>query len=162
MSGVIAAGSVVTFHYQMKDEDGVLLESSSEERPIAVVQGRENVVRGLDRALLGRHKGDSFTAQVRPEEGYGLRREGWTQRMSKKHLPRGNALKAGMQTAYRTERGFRRVTVVKVGGKMVDVDLNHPLAGKHLTVDVQVVGVRDAEPAELAHGHAHGPGGHQH
>ena len=56
----------------------------------------------------------------------------------------------------------KRVTVVKVGGKMVDVDLNHPMAGKTLAFDVEIVSVRAAAPEELEHGHAHGPSGHQH
>jgi len=65
-------------------------------------------------------------------------------------------------TAFRTEQGLRQVTVIKVGSKMVDVDLNHPMAGLELTFKVEVVGVRDGDPEEIAHGHAHGPGGHHH
>jgi FKBP-type peptidyl-prolyl cis-trans isomerase SlyD len=52
--------------------------------------------------------------------------------------------------------------VLKVGGKVVDVDLNHPQAGKTLTFDLEVVEVREATPEEIAHRHVHGPGGHSH
>jgi FKBP-type peptidyl-prolyl cis-trans isomerase SlyD len=58
--------------------------------------------------------------------------------------------------------GTRQVTVVKVGKFNVDVDTNHPLAGRVLEFDVEVIEVRAATPEELAHGHAHGPGGHHH
>jgi FKBP-type peptidyl-prolyl cis-trans isomerase SlyD len=58
--------------------------------------------------------------------------------------------------------GHRQVTVEKVGSSVVDVDLNHPLAGKMLTFDVEIVDVRDATPEELSHGHAHGAFGHDH
>jgi FKBP-type peptidyl-prolyl cis-trans isomerase SlyD len=45
---------------------------------------------------------------------------------------------------------------------VVDVDLNHPLAGRALRFDIEIVEVRAAEAEELAHGHVHGPGGHGH
>ena len=51
---------------------------------------------------------------------------------------------------------------MKVGKFTVDIDANHPLAGKHLRFDVQIVDVREATMEEVAHRHAHGPGGHQH
>jgi FKBP-type peptidyl-prolyl cis-trans isomerase SlyD len=51
---------------------------------------------------------------------------------------------------------------VKVGSSVVDVDLNHPLAGKTLKFGVVITDIRDATPEELEHGHVHGPGGHHH
>jgi len=53
-------------------------------------------------------------------------------------------------------------TIVKVGKFNLDIDTNHPMAGKDLTFDVKIENVRQASADELAHGHAHGPGGHQH
>jgi FKBP-type peptidyl-prolyl cis-trans isomerase SlyD len=57
---------------------------------------------------------------------------------------------------------MRAVTVLKVGRHSADIDTNHPLASQILTFDVEIVDVRAATAEELAHGHAHGPGGHQH
>ena len=54
------------------------------------------------------------------------------------------------------------VTVVEVSDEMVTIDGNHPLAGERLTFEVKVVEVRDAQDEEIAHGHVHGEGGHQH
>jgi len=55
-----------------------------------------------------------------------------------------------------------QVTVLKIGRFNVDVDGNHPLAGVQLTFDVEITDIRDASEDEAKHGHAHGPGGHQH
>jgi FKBP-type peptidyl-prolyl cis-trans isomerase SlyD len=67
-----------------------------------------------------------------------------------------------MQVQLQTDQGPRAVTVLKVGGKVVDVDLNHPFAGQTLDFAVEVVDVREASAEEIAHGHVHGPGGHHH
>ena len=61
-----------------------------------------------------------------------------------------------------TDRDIIEAATVKVGLKTLDVDTNHPLAGKTVTFAVEVVEVRDAMPEEIQHGHAHGVGGHQH
>jgi len=49
-----------------------------------------------------------------------------------------------------------------VVSSVVDVDLNHPMAGMTLRFEIEVLEVRAAEPEEIAHGHVHGPGGHAH
>ena len=63
-----------------------------------------------------------------------------------------------------TEQGGqqRQVSVIKVGSSVVDIDLNHPLAGQTLDFDIEITEVRDASPEEIAHRHVHGPQGHQH
>jgi FKBP-type peptidyl-prolyl cis-trans isomerase SlyD len=72
---------------------------------------------------------------------------------------RPGKLAAGQVVAVNTESGHRQATVLKVGRFNVDLDLNHPLAGKTLVFDIRILEVRDATREELAHGHAHGPGG---
>jgi FKBP-type peptidyl-prolyl cis-trans isomerase SlyD len=61
-----------------------------------------------------------------------------------------------------TEHGPRPITIQKVGLSVVDVDLNHPMAGKTLRFDIEIIEVREASPQELDHGHVHGPGGVEH
>ncbi len=61
-----------------------------------------------------------------------------------------------------TDNGQRQVVVQKVGKFVVDVDTNHPLAGKNLTFDIEIMDVRQATNDELSHKHAHGAGGHHH
>jgi len=67
-----------------------------------------------------------------------------------------------MQVVLQTKFGPRAVTIEKVGMSVVDVDLNHPMAGKDLDFDIEIVEVREASADELAHGHVHGDGGHHH
>jgi FKBP-type peptidyl-prolyl cis-trans isomerase SlyD len=61
-----------------------------------------------------------------------------------------------------TREGGRQARVVKVGHFNLDLDLNHPLAGKTLEFEIEVIDVRDSTEEERAHGHAHGPDGHGH
>ena len=70
--------------------------------------------------------------------------------------------KAGMIAVVNTEKGQREVTILKVGKFMVTVDINHPMAGKTLNFELDVVDVRQATSEETQHGHAHGVGGHHH
>ena len=70
--------------------------------------------------------------------------------------------KPGMVAVVNTEQGQRQVTVVKVGMFKAEVDNNHPLAGKTLSFEIDVIDVRAASAEEIEHGHAHGVGGHHH
>ncbi|MEQ8802881.1 MAG: peptidylprolyl isomerase, partial [Haliea sp.] len=71
-------------------------------------------------------------------------------------------LKPGMTVQLNTAEGRHPVTVTKVGRHSAEVDTNHPLAGQTLVFDIDIVDVRAATPEEVAHGHAHGAGGHHH
>lgn len=153
---------VVCFHYELYDEDGELKGSSRGKDAVAALQGHGNVVPGLESALLGRARGERFEVVVPPHEAYGMRREGWTTRVSKKNVVEARRPKVGMSVMVRAAGGVRPVTVLKVGSSVVDVDMNHPLAGHTLRFDVEIVEVREAQPEEIAHGHVHGPGGHGH
>ncbi len=159
----VARDCVVSFHYELFDAGGEALESSRRREPVLILHGHGNVLPGVEAALLGRSPGERFEVTLAPGEAYGERREDARRRVSKKHLA-GNTkrLAPGMQAGLRTAEGLRPVTVVKVGSSVVDVDLNHPLAGRSLRFDIEVVALRAASPEELAHGHVHGPGGHHH
>ena len=67
-----------------------------------------------------------------------------------------------VETYERMDAQIKNVVVAKVGLKFADVDTNHPMAGKTLTFDIEIIEVRAAEAEEIAHGHVHGPGGHHH
>jgi FKBP-type peptidyl-prolyl cis-trans isomerase SlyD len=158
----IERGKVVTFHSSVRDEEGTELESSEGRDPAAYLHGRGNIVKGLESEMRGRAAGDQFRATIAPEHAYGMYDPGNVKRVPIKHLLKSGKLAVGRVVAVNTERGQVRGTVRKLGRFNADVDFNHPLAGKLLTFDVNVVEVRDATPDELAHGHAHGPGGAQH
>ena len=158
----IENGKVVLFHYWLKDDAGNDIESSEGREPMAIMHGRGNIIPGLEKAFAGRSEGDRFDIVVSPGEGYGERREDFTQRVPKKYFREGDNLKPGMTAVVQTDQGSRQVEVLKVGSSVIDVDLNHPMAGKTLHFAIEVTGVRDATEEELAHGHVHGDGGHHH
>ena len=158
----VADDSGVTFHYSLRDEDNTQIETSEGREPATYMHGRANIVPGLEREMTGKRTGDKFTATVAPEHAYGLYDPQAVQRVPIKHLQTHGKLAEGQVVAVNTRSGPRHARVVKVGHFNVDLDLNHPLAGKTLLFDIEIVEVRAATAEELAHGHAHGPGGHGH
>lgn len=162
----IAENTVVQFFYSLSDADGSLIESNRDSEPMAYLHGHGGMMPAIEEALEGKAVGESLQLTLTPEQTYGERTEGQEQRVPIKHLqglPKGTrAWKAGMVARVRTDHGWRQVTVVKPGLKMVVIDTNHPLAGKTLTYEIEVVDVRAASDEEIAHGHAHGVGGHHH
>jgi FKBP-type peptidyl-prolyl cis-trans isomerase SlyD len=153
----VTKNTVVDFHYVLVDENQAELESTRDGHPSSILHGHHNVIRGVEQSLAGHIAGDRFSITLEPTEAYGPRRDDAKQRVSKKYFADPKRLRPGLITQLRTEQGVRSVLVVKVGVKMVDVDLNHPLAGRTLTFDIEVVDVRAATPDEISHGHAHGP-----
>lgn len=158
----IANDVVVTFHYRLSDADGNALEDSHAGDPLSYLHGHGGIIPGLERALEGRAAGDSFEVTLAPHEAYGERRTDAMQRVQRKYVITKGKLVPGQVVAVGTDRGPRQVVVVKAGRFVVDVDTNHPLAGRSLTFAVDVVGVREATAEEKAHGHAHGADGHHH
>ena len=158
----VEKNKVVSIHYRVTDNTGELVDSSHERgEPLPVLIGYNAIVPGLENALLGRSAGERFEITVPPADAYGERGQDNIQRVPKKYFKDGARLRPGMTTVLSLrEGGQRMVTVQKVGMSVIDVDLNHPLAGKDLNFEVEVVSVRDADSEELAHRHAHGPGGH--
>ena len=158
----IEAGVVVTFHYTLRDSEGVALETSYDGEPTAYLHGSNSIIPGLEKTMAGHEKGDTFSVTVNPKEAYGERQEGKTQRVPIKHLIFKGKLRAGDTARLNTREGKRAVTVIKAGRHSADIDTNHPLAGRALVFEIEIDEVRTATAEELAHGHAHGPGGHQH
>lgn len=154
--------TVALFHYQLRDTDDNLIEDSREGDAMAYLHGAGNIIPGLEKALAGHQAGDHVEVTIAPEDGYGERQDNMVQRLPAKYLRHAGKLRPGMQVPLQTEEGQRWVTVVKVGLKTVDVDANHPFAGKTLKFTIDIEEVRAASEEELAHGHAHGPGGHHH
>ena len=158
----IDKNSVVTFHYRLNEEGGDVFENSYDNDPVLYLHGNNSMLPGLEEAMADKQAGDQFKATLTPEKAYGKRKEAAPQRVPKKHLITKGKITPGMVVQINTENGSKEAIVVKVGLKNIDIDSNHPLAGKTLVFDVDVVEVRAATEDELSHGHAHGVGGHQH
>ena len=153
---------IVSFHYKLTDSEGQQIESSREHEPMSYLHGANNIIAGLEREMTGRKAGDEFSVTVQPEDAYGTRSEANIQRIPLKRLGKVPRPRVGQVLALQTQQGPVQVTVVKVGKFNLDVDANHPLSGQALTFDVEIMSIRDATEEEIGHGHAHGPGGHDH
>ena len=157
---------VVSFYYQLREclggEEAREIENNRKGDPLAYLHGYRNILLGLETELTGKEVGDTISVTLKPEEAYGLHNEDAVSRVPLKRIRQKGNLKPGMVAQIQTSNGLRDAVVVKVGRFNVDVDKNHPLAGKTLTFEIEITDVREATEEELAHGHAHGVGGHQH
>lgn len=156
-------GTVVSFHYSLSEAEGGQLETSRDGDPTLYLHGAGNILPALEQALAGKQAGQSLRVTLQPAEAYGERKPAAQERVPAKYLKHEGKLRPGQVARIPLQDGGSMpVTVIKVGKFSVDVDRNHPLAGKTLTFDIDVVDVRVASDDEKAHGHAHGVGGHHH
>lgn len=159
---IIANDTVVQFNYTLTNSDGDVLDKSNGE-PLAYLHGHHNIISGLESKMEGKSVGDKFTVTVAPEDAYGKYLSEAVQEVPRANFQGVENIEAGMQFQSQTDDGHvMLVTVKDVNDDIVVVDGNHPLAGVTLTFDVEVVDVRKATADEIAHGHAHGAGGHHH
>jgi FKBP-type peptidyl-prolyl cis-trans isomerase SlyD len=158
----IAPNSVAAFHYTLTDDQKQVIDSSEGRDPLTYLHGGGHIVPGLEKQMEGRSVGDKFSAEVAPEEGYGVHHAELMQEVPREAFQGVEDIQPGMQFQGRGPQGEINVTVTKIENDQVFIDGNHPLAGKTLHFAVEVTGVRDATAEELEHGHVHGAGGHQH
>lgn len=158
----VSEHKVVTLNYEVVDDQGQLIDRSEDDGPLAYIHNTGQLIPGLENALEGRSQGDRLSIDVPPDQGYGERDEEGVQTVSRDQFDDDAAIEAGMQFEAQDDDGHQIVTVVGVDDDNITLDTNHPLAGKTLHFEVEIIEVRDATPEELDHGHVHGPGGHQH
>ena len=138
----IENNKVVAFHYTLQVVGEEYTEDSSDGDPMLYLQGHRGVLPGLEDAMAGKSAGDKFSVEISPQDGYGLRNEDGFQRVPVKHLIGQKTPAIGEIVTVNTTTKKVQATVVKVGRHTVDVDNNHPLAGKQLKFDIEVVSVR--------------------
>jgi len=161
MSDTLTHGKVGIFHYTLTDDDGQTLDSSRGGTPLAYMHGHNNIVPGLEKQLEGKSAGAAFVAHVPPAEAYGEKQGPGPQAVHRNQFPKDFEPQPGRPI--RAEGGDGQVVtlwITDVKGAQVYLDVNHPLAGKTLHFDVEVVGVREPTDNEKQHGHAHGVDGH--
>lgn len=158
----ITKDTAVLFNYTLKDEDGNVIDQSPEGQPLAYLHGHSNIIPGLEAQLEGKSAGEKVTAVVAPADGYGEYHEQAVQEIPRDNFQGVEDIQPGMQFQSQSGDQVMLVTVKDVNDDVVTVDANHPLAGKTLTFDVEIVEVRAATEDELNHGHVHGAGGVQH
>jgi FKBP-type peptidyl-prolyl cis-trans isomerase SlyD len=149
----VAKDKAVTVNYTLKDENGEVMESSKERTPLTYVHGA-GMIKGFETALEGKSPKDAFTFTVKPEDAYGERRSELLFHVKKEQLQGIPKIEVGMPLRVRTADGAMVATIAQIEDDKVLLDGNHPLAGRSLTFDVEVLDVRDATAEELAEAHA--------
>lgn len=159
--------TVATVTYSL-DIEGEHVETADKSKPLTFLVGAQSMIPGFEQQLLGKEPGDPYDITVSPEEGYGapnpeavvdlpkdvFKVEG---ELQEDLLVEGNVIPLQDQ-----QGNPMQGVVLEIGEDTVKMDLNHPLAGKTLHFTGEVLDVREATEEEIAHGHVHGPGGHQH
>ena len=143
---VIAEGVSVRLEYVLTDDAGKVLDSNKGRAPLSYTQGQQEIVPGLERALVGMRPGEEKEVTVKPEDGYGpIDPEAQTE-VPKELIP-ADALTVGTRLVARSPQGETRLVRVKeVKETTVVIDLNHPLAGATLHFAVKVLAVESPAP----------------
>ncbi len=140
--------------------DGEIADQSHPDSSLGFVSGMNRIIPGLDKALEGLEVGDSKTVDVKAADGYGEVQEELLQELPLKNFPENLNIEPGMQFSAQTPHGVMTFIVAEVNDDAIVADLNHPLAGKDLHFEVEVVEVRDATDKDL-NPHAGCDGSHE-
>jgi len=160
---LIANQHVVAIDYTLSNDAGEVIDSSAGAEPLVYLHGAGNIIAGLEKALAGKAVGDELDVSIEPEDAYGEYSAELITNLGREMFEGVDQLEVGMQFhASAPDGGMQIVTIRDIDGDQVTIDSNHPLAGQQLNFKVKVVSVRAASEEELAHGHVHGEGGHQH
>jgi FKBP-type peptidyl-prolyl cis-trans isomerase SlpA len=138
----IKIGDTVKVHYTGKLEDGTVFDSSLVEgrEPLETVLGNNMLIKGFENGLIGLSEGDKKTLEIEPSEGYGEYQEEMVNEIPKGNVPEN--VKAGEMLQGMSQMGPINVKVIEVKDETVVIDANHPLAGKKLVFDIEVVNIK--------------------
>ena len=133
-------GNTVKVHYTGTLTDQTVFDSSREREPIEFTVGAGQMIAGFDSAVAGMKVGDSKTVTIPSAEAYGEKSEEALIKVEKTQLPEGMKPEIGMQLEAKQDNGQSQVLVVaEVEEEHVVLDANHPLAGKDLTFDIEMM-----------------------
>lgn len=135
---MIQQGNTVKVHYTGKLEDNQVFDSSDGRQPIEFKIGSQQVIEGFESAVLGLDKGDKTTITIDPEKAYGQVRPDLIMSVPKSQVPQDVTIGAQLQGVAQNGEPFS-VTVKEITESSVTLDANHPLAGKKLIFDIEVV-----------------------
>ena len=136
----IKDGDTVRIHYTGTLEDGTTFDSSLGREPLEFVVGSGHIIKGLDVALPGMQAGDKKTVNIACDDAYGPVNPAMHQGVPRDAMPDDITLEVGMQLQMQSPQGQPMpVTVTEVTDEQVMLDANHPLAGRDLVFDIEVV-----------------------
>lgn len=138
----IAAGNQVSVHYTGTFEDGEVFDSSQGRDPLSFEVGAGQMIQGFDQAVLGMEQGENKKFTLTPEEAYGPRNEELLIDIPNANFPDDMKLEVGMMLQLTNEAGQPvPATVAAINEDSVKMDVNHPMAGKTLVFDIEIVEV---------------------
>jgi peptidylprolyl isomerase len=133
-------GDTVTVHYTGRLEDGTVFDSSANRDPLEFTLGDGLLIPGFEQAVLGMSPGESKTAEVSADQAYGPHREAMVVEIDRQEFPPHFQPEVGQQLQIPQSEGqVARLIVTAVSEQKVTLDANHPLAGRDLTFDIQLV-----------------------
>ncbi len=147
---------MVAMNYIVTDkENGEILDSNNDkEKPFVFILGKNQIISGLENALINKQVGSKFKVEIEPQDAYGIKNPDFFQEVSKDQFS-GIDLVKGMTLYGQSEDGQTiQVIVDEIGDEMVMIDYNHPLAGKTLLFEVEILSSKepsDEEILELTH-----------
>jgi peptidylprolyl isomerase len=135
-------GDIVQIHYTGKLDDGTVFDTSRERHPLRFTIGKGQVIEGFEQAVVGMNTGDFKTAKLPMELAYGPRRDDMIVTMDRSQLPPELVPMVGQRLEL-TQTDDRKIlaTVTNVTDSTLTLDANHPLAGKTLTFDLELIAI---------------------
>ena len=135
----IKNGDRVSVNYTGKLEDGSIFDSSLQEgrTPLEATLGQGMLIPGFENGLIGMSIGESKTVEIEPENAYGTYNNDMVQEVPLSQVPEG--VQVGDMLTGQSQYGPMQVTVKEVSSETVVLDMNHPLAGKKLIFDLEVL-----------------------
>lgn len=135
----------ITLHFAIKFADGKVVDSTFEREPATFVFGDGSLLRGFENSLLGMAAGDKAEHKIEPEQGFGQRNPNNVQRFKLQDFAEDMELELGLMISFADAQKAELPGVVcLLEGDRVDVDFNHPLAGKTLGFEVEIIAVERA------------------
>lgn len=133
-------GDTVKVHYTGKLQDGNVFDSSENREPLQFTLGAGNMIPGFEQAVQGMNIGDKKTAEIPSEQAYGEKREDMVISVPRENVPGDIEPEVGQQLAIQQQGGQQvPVTVTEISEEKVVLDANHPLAGKDLVFEIELV-----------------------
>lgn len=136
-------GNDVKIHYTGTLEDGTVFDSSREREPLEFTLGEGQLISGFENAVEGMEEGETKTVNLPPEEAYGQPRDELVAVFDKTDFPEHINPEEGMMLQLKAQNDQpMSVRVTDISDDKVTLDGNHPLAGKPLTFEIEVIAVQ--------------------
>jgi FKBP-type peptidyl-prolyl cis-trans isomerase SlpA len=142
MNDPISPESTVTLHLSLGLKDGTVAESTFEDEPLTFTMGDGTLVEGLELGLYGLKAGNTQRLVLEPEQAYGLHDPARLHQLSRSEFSTELELEPGVIIGFDTPTGEELSgTIISLTDETVEVDFNHPLAGRVVVFEVEIIAV---------------------